>query len=134
MYKSDNKIKKSLRINPHILEAIEAYRGHTNQDFTAAVETLLIKGLENHDSLIELSKKIDKRLAEMQKQQRVNTDRIVNLIIGIGRIIGRIYGHTRTTLKHETGKGKEEIQELEGHGIKYVLDDLKWRNQEDRHV
>jgi len=130
----DNKIKKSLRLNPEILEGIEYYRGHTKQDFTSAVETLLMKGLENHESLKEITKKIDKKLSEIQKQQRNDTDRIANLIIGLARMIGRIYGHTRTTLKHITSKEKEEIQELERHGIKYVLDDLKWKIQEDRHV
>jgi len=134
MSNKDNKIKKTIRINPHIVEAVEGYRGYTKQDFTAAVETLLMKGLENHDSLVDITKKLNKKLSDLERQQRSSTDRISNLIIGLGRMIGRLYGHTRSTLKNTTGKSQDEIIDLENHGIKYVIDDLKWRNKEEDHV
>jgi len=129
MSSKDNKIKKSLRLNPEILEGIEYYRGHTKQDFTSAVETLLMKGLENHESLKEITKKIDKRLSDIQKQQRNDTNRIVNLIIGLGRMIGRVYGHTKLILKQSYGLSKEDIEEVEGQGIKLLQRDLKWKTE-----
>ena len=127
MYSKDNKIKKSIRLTPEIIEAIENFRGHTRQDFTGAVETLLIKGLENHESLQELTKKIDRRLADLQKQQQNQANRLANLIISLFRFSGKIYGHTKNIAKGNINLDLEEIAVIETNGINAAMQDIKYK-------
>ena len=106
---------------------MENFRGHTRQDFTGAIETLLIKGLENHESLQELTKKIDRRLADLQKQQQNQSNRLAKLIVSLFRFTGKIYGHTKNTIAGNAPFDREEIMTAEKNGINIAMEDIKYQ-------
>jgi hypothetical protein len=129
MYSKDKKTKKTIRLDHSVIEAVEAFRTVNNLDFTKATEALVMRGLENTRDIERVVGNIDKRLAKIEKKQQQDTDRLAYLLIGIGRMIGRVYGHTKSFLNNSYDISKEDLFSLENNGIKKVQSDLKWRHE-----
>ena len=129
MYSNDKKIKKTIRLEHSVIEAVEAFRKVNNLDFTKATEALVVRGLENTHDIEKIISNIDKRLSKLEKKQQRDTDRLAYLIIGISRMLGRIYGHTKLFLRNSYDLSKEQIKEVENQGINITQADLKWRNE-----
>lgn len=120
MYRKTNKIKKTIRLEAELLEAVEAYRAFNNLDFTGAVEALLFKGLENQNSI----KDFEKRLSSIEKTQREQANRLAKIDLVLLRFLGKIYGHTKQIVKGKIGLENEDIKALEQHGIGYAIKHL----------
>lgn len=125
----DNKIKKTIRLEPSIYEAVEGYRSATRNNFTGAFESLILKGLENVNTTQMISKTIKDELKNIKNEQQKNTDRIIGVLMGITRFIGRIYAHTFLTVEEVRRINKEEIKELEKFGIVKSVEELKVKEE-----
>ncbi|AHJ11323.1 hypothetical protein [Sulfurospirillum multivorans] len=125
----DNKIKKTVRLEPSIYEAVEGYRGATRDNFTGAFESLILKGLENVNTTQMISKVIKDELKNIRQDQQKNTDRIISVLMGITRFIGRIYAHTFLTVEEVKHKNKEEIKEFEKFGITKSIEELRSKEE-----
>ena len=129
MYNNTTKIKKTVRLDSSLIELIEAYKAVNGGDFTNAVETLIARGYENTEKQEEIEKKLISRMNRIEQKQKQDTDRIVNLIIGLTRIQGRNYGLEKLLVQNLLEDSKETVSSSENYGIKYVMKDLKWREQ-----
>lgn len=133
MQRNDNKIGKSIKFDPSIIELVEGYRAITKSNFTGAVESLILKGLENVNTTQMISKTIKDELKNIRHEQQKNTDRIISVLMGITRFIGRIYAHTFLTVEEVRRKNKEEIKELEKFGLTKSLEELRTKEEEKDH-
>lgn len=129
MSQRTNKIHKTVRFDSDVFEAIENYKKLTGKDRSAAIESLILAGLENIDRQEEIEKKLISRMNRIEQKQKQDTDRIVNLIIGLTRIQGRNYGLEKLLVQNLLEDSKETVLNAENYGIKYVMKDLKWREQ-----
>jgi len=130
MSSRDKKVHKTVRLDPSIFQAIETYKGIAGKDRSGAIEELIARGLERTEEIESIQKKLSDRMSKLEKRQKEDTERIVNLIIGLSRIEGRIYGHTSTLLFNSYEMTKESLESCENNGIKKVMSNLKWKNKE----
>jgi hypothetical protein len=133
MQPNNTKIKKTVRLDSSLVELIESYKSVNGGDFTRAVETLIARGYENTEKIEEIEKKLASRMKKIEQKQQQDTDRIVNLIVGISRMIGRVYGHTGLIINSSVGASKDIVVSSENNAIKFIMKDLKWREQELNH-
>ena len=129
MSQKTNKIHKTVRFDSDIFEAIENYKNLTGKDRSAAIESLILTGLENIDKQEEIEKKLISRMNRIEQKQKQDTDRIVNLIIGLTRIQGRNFGLEKLLTQNLLEDSEEAVLSAENYGIKYVMKDLKWRER-----
>jgi len=129
MSQRTNKIHKTVRFDSDVFEAIENYKKLTGKDRSAAIESLILAGLENIDRQEEIEKKLISRMNRIEQKQKQDTDRIVNLIIGLTRIQGRNYGLEKLLVQNLLEDSKETVLNAENYGIKHVMKDLKWREK-----
>lgn len=139
MAKSEKKIKKTVWLTPSTLELLEGYRGVTKEDQSNAIETLVIKGFDNVSIAEQISKSVKDELKNIRVDNKKHTDRIVNVLIGLTRFVGRIYSINLTGFLRLEGFKREEVRgqslyELEKHGIQKAMEELKWRNKENEKV
>lgn len=134
MSKNENKIGKTTWITPSTIALIEAYSKVSGENYSNAVESLVLRGLDNVLIAENLSKTIKNELREIRKENRQNTDRIAGLLINMTRFIGRIYsinlvGFLRIKAIKEEETQNNNLYEIEKHGIQKAMKDLKYKEQ-----
>ncbi len=129
MAKKDNKIVRSYSLLPETIQTIKAYSEYIGDSDSAALDELVARGMENTKQVELLTRTITSELDKIKQQNQKNTDRIVNVLIGIARVIGKILAHTFVTTKTITGKTDDEIFQLEKYGISKSINELKWREK-----
>ena len=119
-----NKIKKSIRLYPETLQMLEAYRGQTGEDFTGALESLLIKGLDNNLTAKSLHKKLKLEVDSLKR----NNQQLMQLLIKIVKILGEIKAISKVHILKVGVIDNEELESYEKQGIKSALNSIKGGN------
>lgn len=136
MAKKDNKIVRSYSLLPETIQTIKSYSKYIGDSDSAALDELVARGMENTKSLELMTRKFTNEVEKLKEQNKKSTDRIVNILIGITRTIGKILAHTFITTKQTTGKTDEQIVQLEKYGINKSINELKYRegvsNEEEK--
>ena len=104
---------------------IEAYRGETGEDFTNGLESLLIKGLENHHTSQLLFKKFKNEADKLSQLQKTSDDRIIKVLIAQMRILGELKALTKVHIIKSGFVSQEEADEYMKRGVKSVFNTFK---------
>lgn len=117
--------KKTIGFENDILALVEAYRTTTGEDFSPAVISLIIKGLENHNAAKKLTKKIDFSINKLVERLFNFEKRIANLVVGLARIQGKIHALVVVSGIRNSTFVKEELKGIENQGIQKGMLELK---------
>lgn len=125
MAKRDNKIKKTIRLTPQTLAKIEGYIDSTGESFSVGVEELLIKGLENLETAKELKKIVINELKLTRKENKNNTELILNSIIKLVKFVAKIYSHTQQIIRTKYIQEEFKFQKLEEFYKRKFIEEMK---------
>lgn len=125
MYRKDNKIKKTIRLTPQTLAKITGYIDSTGESFSAGVEEILIRGLENLNTAKELKKIVINELKKTRQENRNNSKLISHYLIKLVGFVAKIYGHTRHIVITQYIKDKNELQRMEEYYKNKFLEEMK---------
>ena len=125
MQKRDNKIKKTIRLTPSTLTKVYSYTDSTGESFSVGVEELLIKGLENLETAKELKKIVLNELRLTRKENRNNTELILNSFIKLVKFVAKIYSHTQQIIRVKYVQDELKFQKLEEFYKKKFLEEMK---------
>ena len=127
----NKKIVKSYTLSEDTITAIESYSKITGNSLSQAVENLILTGLENINSINNINNKISQEFKNINAQNRKDIDRLISIIIGQTRSIGKIYG-VAVTGNVRTGTIKqEELENIFNSGIKKVMQEFKNNSNEN---
>lgn len=116
---------KSYTLSEETISTIESYSKISGNSLSQAVENLILNGLENINSIQNINNKITQEFKNISQQNRKDIDRLISIIIGQTRSIGKIYG-TVVTEAVRTGNIKsEELEDVFNSGIKKVMSEFK---------
>ncbi len=125
MAKKDNKIKKTIRLTPQTLAKVEGYIDSTGESFSVGVEELLIKGLENLETAKELKKIVVNELKLTRKENRNNTELILNSIVNIAKLVSKIYFDTYNIVQKKFYDNSFELQKNENEFQRKFIEEMK---------
>lgn len=121
----NKKIVKSYTLSEDTITAIQSYSKITGNSLSQAVENLILTGLENINSIQNINNKISQEFKNINNQQKKDIDRLISIIIGQTRSIGKIYGTVITgSVRNGTIK-QEELEDVFSSGIKKVMQEFK---------
>lgn len=116
---------KSYTLSEETITAIESYSKITGNSLSQAVENLILNGLENINSIQNLNNKITQEFKNISYQNKKDVDRLISIIIGQTRSIGKIFGTSVTsTVRNGTIK-ESELEDIFNSGIKKVMQEFK---------
>lgn len=122
---------KSYTLSEDTILAIESYSKITGNSLSQAVENLILNGLENINSIQNINNKITQEFKNISQQNRKDIDRLISIIIGQTRTLGKIYG-VAVTGNVRTGTIKqEELENIFNSGIKKVMQEFKNNSNEN---
>lgn len=125
----NKKIVKSYTLSEDTILAIETYSKITGNSLSQAVENLILTGLENINSINNINNKISQEFKNIHIQNKKDVDRLISIIIGQTRTIGKIYGVAVTgNVRNGTIK-QEELEDVFSSGIKKVMQEFKNNNE-----
>jgi ribosome-associated translation inhibitor RaiA len=122
---------KSYTLSKETIEAVQAYSAHSGNSLSQGVEYLILRGLENTQIAQQLTDRITQQLNRFIDADKKNTDRIIGVLVGQTRTIGKIYGVAITCAVRQGIIQKEELDTIFGSGIKQAMNDLKGGNSND---
>ena len=125
MIKKDNKIKKTIRLTPQTLAKVKGYVSSTGESFSVGIEELLIKGLENLETAKELKKIVVNELKLTRKENRNNTELILNSIMKLVKFVAKIYSHTQQIIKVKYIQDESKFQKLEEFYKRKFIEEMK---------
>ncbi|WP_323660153.1 hypothetical protein [Aliarcobacter butzleri] len=129
----NKKIVKSYTLSEETISAVETYSKVTGNSLSQAVENLILNGLENINSIQNLNNKISQEFKNISQQNRKDINRLISIIIGQTRSIGKIYG-VGVTNAVRTGTIKaEELEDIFSSGIKKTMQEFK-NNSNENHI
>ena len=127
----NKKIVKSYTLSEDTITAIESYSKISGNSQSQSVENLILNGLENINSINNINNKISQEFKNIHIQNKKDIDRLISIIIGQTRTIGKIYG-VSVTGNVRTGIIKqEELEEIFNSGIKKVMAEFKNNNSKN---
>ena len=130
----NTKIVKSYTLSEQTIMAIESYSKISGNSLSQAVENLILNGLENINSINNINNKISQEFKNINNQQKKDIDRLISIIIGQTRSIGKIYG-TVVTGAVRTGNIKsEELKDVFASGIKKVMSEFKNNDSNEKNI
>ena len=130
MAKKDNKIVRSYSLLPETIQSIKAYSEYVGDSDSAALDELVARGIENSKQAELLTRTVVSEITKLREQNKKETDRIVNVLIGLTRTVGKILSHTFITARTTTDKTEDEIFQLEKYGVTQAINELKYRDKE----
>ena len=116
---------KSYTLSEDTILAIESYSKISGNSLSQAVENLILTGLENINSIQNINNKISQELKNIHIQNRKDVDRLISIIIGQTRTIGKIYGVSVTGAVRTGMIKQEELEEIFNSGIKKTMQEFK---------
>lgn len=122
---------KSYTLSKETVEAVQAYSAHSGNSLSQAVEYLILRGLENTQIAQQLTDRTSQQLSRFIDTDKKNTDRLIGVLVGQTRTIGKIYGVLITSAVRQGVIQKEELETIFGSGIKQSMNDLKGGNSND---
>lgn len=125
---------KSYTLSEDTILAIESYSKISGNSLSQAVENLILTGLENINSINNINNKISQEFKNINQQNRKDIDRLISIIIGQTRTLGKIYG-VAVTGNVRTGTIKqEELEDIFNSGIKKTMQEFKNNNSNENHM
>lgn len=121
---------KSYTLSKETIEAVQAYSAHSGNSLSQAVEYLILRGLENTHIAEQLTDRITQHINRFIDADKKNTDRLISVLIGQTRSIGKIYGVVITAAVRQGIIQKEELETVFGSGIKQCMHDLRGGNSD----
>lgn len=121
---------KSYTLSKETIEAVQAYSAHSGNSLSQAVEYLILRGLENTQIAEQLTDRITQHIHRFIDADKKNTDRLISVLIGQTRSIGKIYGVAITAAVRQGSIQKEELETIFGSGIKQCMNDLRGGNSD----
>ncbi len=121
---------KSYTLSKETIEAVQAYAAHSGNSLSQAVEYLILRGLENTQIAEQLTDRITQHINRFIEADKKNTDRLISVLIGQTRSIGKIYGVVITASVRQGIIQKEELDTIFGSGIKQCMNDLRGGNSD----
>ena len=116
---------KSYTLSRETIEAVKAYSAHSGNSLSQGVEYLILRGLENTLIAEQLVDRVTQHINRFIDSDKKNTDRLINVLIGQSRTLGKIYGVAITAAVREGTIQKDELDTIYGSGIKQSMNDLK---------
>lgn len=116
---------KSYTLSEETISAIESYSKISGNSLSQAVENLILSGLENINSIQNINNKISQEFKNISYQNRKDIDRLISIIIGQTRSIGKIYGTVVTNSVRSGNIKSEELEDVFNSGIKKVMGEFK---------
>ena len=132
-----NKIKKTVRLYPDTYELVEGYRGYTKEDFTGAVESLIIKGLDNFHSTLNIQKKLKADITKLSNEQKLLRATIVKILLEHTKLLAEIKAISKVHILKTDLTDNEELQNYINQSIKKAINSLRekkndWYRKNDR--
>lgn len=127
----NKKIVKSYTLSEDTILAIETYSKITGNSQSQSVENLILNGLENINLIQNLNNKISQEFKNINAQNRKDVDRLISIIIGQTRSIGKIYGTVVTDSVRSGNIKQEELEDIFSSGIKKTMQEFKNNNSEN---
>jgi hypothetical protein len=116
---------KSYTLSKETIEAILAYSAYSGNSLSQSVEYLILRGLENTQIAEQLMDRVTQSINRFIDADRKNTDRLISVLIGQTRSLGKIYGVAITAAVRQGIIQKDELETIYGSGIKQCVADLK---------
>ncbi|MDP3446184.1 MAG: hypothetical protein Q8T08_25265, partial [Ignavibacteria bacterium] len=88
----NKKLVKSYTLSQETIQTIEGYSKHSGNSLSQEVEYLILRGVENTRIAEHLSDRITQYVQKLIDQDHKNTDRLISVLIGQTRILGKIFG------------------------------------------
>lgn len=123
--KMNKKQVKSYTLSEDTILAIENYSKISGNSQSQSVENLILTGLENINSIQNINNKISQEFKNIHIQNRKDIDRLISIIIGQTRSIGKIYGAVVTNSVRSGNIKQEELENIFSSGIKKVMSEFK---------
>lgn len=120
---------KSYTLSNDTIQAIESYSKITGNSQSQSVENLILTGLENINSINNINNKINQEFKNINTQNKKDIDRLISIIIGQTRSIGKIYGAVVTNSVRSGNIKSEELEDVFSSGIKKVMQEFKNNNE-----
>lgn len=121
---------KSYTLSKETIEAVQAYAAHSGNSLSQAVEYLILRGLENTQIAEQLTDRITQHINRFIDADKKNTDRLISVLIGQTRSLGKMYGVAITAAVRQGIIQKEELDTIFGSGIKQCMNDLRGGNSD----
>jgi hypothetical protein len=119
---------KSYTLSNETIEAVKAYAAHSGNSLSQGVEYLILRGLENTQIAEQLTDRVTQHINRFIESDRKNTDRLIGVLVGQTRSLGKIYGVTITAAVRQGIIQKDELDTIFGSGVKQCMGDLKGGN------
>lgn len=123
---------KSYTLNEDTILAVEAYSKISGNSLSQSVENLILNGLENINSIKNLNNKISQEFKNINTQNKKDIDRLISIIIGQTRSVGKIYGVAVTHAVRNGTIKAEELEDIFSSGIKKTMNEFKNSNNNSR--
>ena len=122
---------KSYTLSEETITAIESYSKISGNSQSQSVENLILSGLENINSIQNLNNKITQEFKNISYQNKKDIDRLISIIIGQTRSIGKIYGAVVTGSVRSGNIKQEELEDIFNSGIKKTMQEFKNNSNEN---
>lgn len=116
---------KSYTLSEETISAIEAYSKISGNSLSQSTETLILNGLENIASIEKLTNRITQEFKNINTQNKKDLDRLISIIIGQTRSIGKIYGVAVTHAVRSQLINQDDLEEIFNSGIKRTMQEFK---------
>lgn len=122
---------KSYTLSQETVQIIEAFSAHSGNSLSQSAEYLIHRGLENTQMAEQLSDRTIHYMNRFIAEDKKNTDRLIGVMIGQTRILGKLYGVLITQAVRSGAIKQEELETVFGSGIKKCMLDLKSNGGKD---
>jgi hypothetical protein len=121
----NKKLVKSYTLSKETVQTVEAYAAHSGNSLSQAAEYLILRGLEHTQIAQQLSDRVTQHMNRFIESDRKNTDRLISVLIGQTRILGKIYGVNITAAVRSGQIKQDELEQIFGSGVKKCMAELK---------
>lgn len=122
----EKKQVKSYTLSSETIQSVEAFAAHSGNSLSQSVETLILRGLENTFLAEQLTERVHLNMKKITEANSKNVDRLIAILIGQTRTIGKLYGITTTQAVRSGNINQAELDQIFGSGIKQAMNELKF--------
>lgn len=128
----NKKLVKSYTLSKETVQTIEAFSKQTGNSLSQEVEYLINRGVENSRIAEHLTDRVTQYVQKLIDQDHKNTDRLISVLIGQTRILGKIFGVSITAAVRSGTISQDDLNEIYSSGIKKAMLDLKSNNSGEK--
>jgi hypothetical protein len=128
----NKKLVKSYTLSESTVKTIEAFSKQTGNSLSQEVEYLILRGVENTKISEHLTDRVTQYVQKLIDQDHKNTDRLISVLIGQTRILGKIFGVSITAAVRSGSISQDDLEEIYASGIKKAMLTLKSNNSGEK--